>query len=374
MQNRRVALVIDGLGAGGAEKTISDIAAALTATGVDAVVVYLQARASNTALEVCQRHHIPTLHVQVSRLWKLREWLNFIISIKKLRPDAIHAHLHYATITSIVVGALLRIRTVVTLHTLDEPNQWSKSGLRLRLMFALIKYLPCELICLTNQARTVALKYAPEKVKHVHVIPNGVDLSEWSVSHQIEQGNQKPDKPFVMLSVAVLRKMKGLQYLIRAHGILSKRFPALQLWIVGDGPERDSLEHEAELAGNRDNVFFAGHRSDVRELMKQADLFVLPTLFDALPTVIIEAMAAGLPIVASRTGGIPEMITSEETGILVEPASEDELVSACERIILDHDLAKQLGRAARDSVERNFDLNVQVDRLLALYGIRGIAS
>ncbi len=373
MQNGRVALVIDGLGAGGAEKTTSDIAAALTATGVDATVVYLQGRASSAALEACNRHNVPTLHVQITRLWKLRQWMAFILSIRRLKPDAIHAHLHYATITSIVVGALLRIRTVVTLHTLDEPNQWSKEGLRLRLMFALIRYLPCELVCLTHQARAIALKYAPTKVSNVHVIPNGLNLSEWSAEHKRDEGKGN-ETPVIMLTVAVLRKMKGIHHLIRAHAILSRRIPNLHLWIVGDGPERENLEREAELAGSRDKVFFAGHRSDIRDLMQSADLFVLPTLFDALPTVIIEAMAAGLPIVASRTGGIPEMIADEETGFLVEPGNEDDLVAACERIIQNPELADRLGHAARESVERHFDLKKQVERLIALYGLKGIAS
>ncbi|WP_175493868.1 glycosyltransferase family 4 protein [Microvirga guangxiensis] len=367
-----MALVIDGLGAGGAEKTTSDIAAALTETGIDTTVVYLQGRASNAALEVCDRHNVSTLHVQVSRLWKLREWMALIRSIRKLKPDAIHAHLHYATITSIVVGALLRIRTVVTLHTLDEPNQWSKAGLRLRLMFFLIKYLPCELVCLTNQAKAMALKYAPTKIKSVHVIPNGLNLSEWSSDRRVAKGDAS-DKPMIMLSVAVLRRMKGIHHLIRAHGVLSRRYPNLHLWIVGDGPERENLEYEAELAGNSDKVFFAGHRSDVRELMQSADLFVLPTLIDALPTVIIEAMAAGLPVIASRTGGIPEMVDDGETGLLVEPANENDLISACERIIQSPKFAESLGRAARDSVERNFDLNTQVERLLVLYGLRKAA-
>jgi glycosyltransferase involved in cell wall biosynthesis len=372
MTNRRVALVIDGLGAGGAEKTTSDIAAALTASGVDTTVIYLQKRTSNAALDACNRRKISTLHVQVSRLWKIREWLTLLQSIRKLKPEAIHAHLHYATITSIIVGALLGIRTVVTLHTLDEPNLWSKSGLRLRLMFALVKYLPCELICLTNQAKAAAVKYAPNKVDNIHVIPNGLNLLEWGSRRKVAE-KREDARPIVILSVAVLRRMKGIHHLIRAHGILSKRFPNLHLWIVGDGPERVDLEREAELAGSRDKVFFAGHRSDVRDLMQSADLFVLPTLFDALPTVIIEAMAAGLPVVASRTGGIPEMITHEQTGILVEPANEEELIAACERLIRDPVLAGRLSKSARESVERNFDLNTQIERLLTLYGLKEAA-
>lgn len=373
MQNPRVALIIDGLGAGGAEKTVPDLAATLTAAGVDTAVVYLQTRPSSTGLEACNQRNVSTLFVQVSRLWNLREWLTFILTIRRLRPDVLHAHLHYATIISIVVGALLRIRTVVTLHTLEEPNQWNKSGLRLRLMFTLIRYLPCELVCLTRQARAVALKYVPNKPHSIHVIPNGLNLSEWK-NRQLKVGAMNSVGSTIILSVAVLRKLKGLHHLIRAHAVLSRRFPNLHLWVVGDGPERRSLELEAELAGSSKLVLFTGHRSDVRELMQSADLFVLPTLYDALPTVIIEAMAAGLPIVASRTGGIPEMIQDEETGLLVEPANENELAAACERLIQCPHLAEKLGEAARHNVERNFDLNIQVQRLLAVYGLRGRAS
>lgn len=373
MQDPRIVLVVDGLGAGGAEKTVADVAGALTTIGMDTTVIYLQERPNRIGLEACSQRHVSTLFVRITRLWKIREWVAFILSIKRLRPDVLHAHLHYATIVSIVVGALLRIRTVVTLHTLEEPGDWSKAGLRLRLMFILIKYVPCELICLTNQSKAIALKHAPKVSRRIHVIPNGLDLGEWKIERQKEIARD-PTSPIVMLSVAVLRKLKGIHHLIHAHAVLSKRFPNLQLWIVGDGPERHRLEQEAELAGSKENVFFTGHRSDIRELMKSADLFVLPTLFDALPTVVIEAMAVGLPIVASRTGGIPEMIKDKETGLLVEPANEGELISACDHLIRHPHLASKLGDAARKSVERNFDLNVQVQRLLSLYELRDSVS
>jgi len=370
MRAPRIALVIDGLGPGGAEKTVLDVAGAFAAMNLETVIVYLQNRSSSTLLEACGQRNIATVFSQISRLWKVHEWLSFLRAIRRIRPDVLHAHLHYATIVSVVVGALLRIPTFVTLHTLEEPGFWSKTGLRLRLMFALLNYLPCELICLTNRSKEAVLKYVPNKRDRIHIIPNGLSTSDWKVSER-RFASHDPSRPMVLLSVAVLRRLKGLHHLVHAHAVLSRRFPNLHLHVVGDGPERDNLEREAERVGCGERVVFAGQRPDVREIMQSADMFVLPTLFDALPTVIIEAMATGLPIIASRTGGIPEMIQDGENGLLVEPSNEDELIQACERLIRSPQLAARLGAAARERAERNFDLNVQVQRLVSVYGLRG---
>ncbi|HEX2994289.1 MAG TPA: glycosyltransferase family 4 protein, partial [Anaerolineales bacterium] len=112
---------------------------------------------------------------------------------------------------------------------------------------------------------------------------------------------------------------------------------------------------------------FVGMRKDVARLLSASDVFVLPTLTEALPTVLAEAMAARLPIVASRVGGIPEMVTDEQNGCLVAPGKLDELVSACSQLLADQDARTAMGEEGWRTVDQKFNIERQVDKLEELY-------
>jgi glycosyltransferase involved in cell wall biosynthesis len=112
---------------------------------------------------------------------------------------------------------------------------------------------------------------------------------------------------------------------------------------------------------------FLGYRSNIPEILAASNLFVLPTLVDALPTVLFEAMAAGLPIVVSNVGGVPEIVEDEVNGLLVPPADPVSLAKSCIRLLLDKDLCNRLSSAARATVASRFDVRQQASVLMALY-------
>jgi glycosyltransferase involved in cell wall biosynthesis len=126
--------------------------------------------------------------------------------------------------------------------------------------------------------------------------------------------------------------------------------------IVGEGPDRPALEAEIERLGIGDRVRLLGERRDVPELLGAADVFVLSSRSEGLPVSVLEAMVAGLPVVASRVGGVGELVEDEETGLLVAPGNPDELSTALERVLGDRELRRRLGAAGRERVERHFDL------------------
>jgi glycosyltransferase involved in cell wall biosynthesis len=145
---------------------------------------------------------------------------------------------------------------------------------------------------------------------------------------------------------------KGVLDLVRAMRGVDAR-----LVIVGDGPERPSLEAELQLLGIDDRVQLAGERDDVRDLLADADIFVLSSVSEGLPVSVLEAMAAELPVVASRVGGVPELVADGENGFLVPPGNPDELAAAVGRLVEDRDLRRRLGAVGRVRAETRFNPN-----------------
>ena len=137
--------------------------------------------------------------------------------------------------------------------------------------------------------------------------------------------------------------------------------------IVGDGSHRSSLVEEVKKAGVIHNVIFAGMRKDVTRLLGANDIFVLPTLTEALPTVLAEAMGAKLPIIASRVGGVPEMVADGQNGCLVEAEDVEGLAAACNQLLGDPEKRRTMGAEGWNIVNQKFNIERQVEKLEALY-------
>jgi glycosyltransferase involved in cell wall biosynthesis len=183
----------------------------------------------------------------------------------------------------------------------------------------------------------------------------------------------------LVLTVSVLRQGKGLEVLIDAAGRVSIGSPApeVRVVVVGDGPAAGALRERA--AAGEGRVLFTGFRSDVARLLAAADLFVLPTLDDAFPTVLLEAMAAGLPVIASDTGGVPEIVSARgqgrargrestgETGRLVPPGDRAALATAIAELLADAPRRLALGEAGRRRARERFSSDAWLDRLERVY-------
>jgi len=146
----------------------------------------------------------------------------------------------------------------------------------------------------------------------------------------------------------------------------------VQLVLVGDGPERSNLVRAAAAARVPAPVIFAGHQRDVRPFYGMADLFVLPSHSEGSPNVLLEAMAAGVPVVATAAGGVPEMTESEETALLVPPSDPEALAGAMIRLLADPPLATRLAANASAMIQSRFSPETYERELTAIYaGLRG---
>jgi len=191
----------------------------------------------------------------------------------------------------------------------------------------------------------------------ITVAVNGVDTDFFQPNP-----NGRPQGPPVLLSVARLVPDKDHDTLLQAFASVSPRHPDAQLWLVGTGPRRGVLEQQVQNLGLTERVKFIQPGQDVRPLYHQADIFVLSSRAEALPNVILEAMAAGLPVVATRVGGVPEAVLPEATGLLVDSGDDAALAAALARLLDDPKTRRALGRAARQRVLDHFSFPAMVRR------------
>jgi glycosyltransferase involved in cell wall biosynthesis/peptidoglycan/xylan/chitin deacetylase (PgdA/CDA1 family) len=211
-----------------------------------------------------------------------------------------------------------------------------------------------------SQAAAAQLRAEGVPDTKVAVIPNGIELSRF-VEHTYAT------RPRRITAVACLREEKRIDVLIAAAPRILERHPHAEFVVVGDGRCRAELEALARSTGVFERFQFLGHRDDVPRLLTEADIFVLPSESEAFPNVIIEAMAAGLPVVASRVGGIPELVSDGITGRLVPAANRQALADGL-LDLLDHpDRAELFGRNARRRIEETYSFERMVEQFEWLY-------
>jgi glycosyltransferase involved in cell wall biosynthesis len=191
-------------------------------------------------------------------------------------------------------------------------------------------------------------------------IANGIDLSRFAAPAATAHRR-------VVTTVANLRPGKGHDVLLKAAARVVRRIPDVQFRIVGDGSRRQELERQAAALRISAQVAFLGHRDDVPAVLHGSDLFAFPSFMEASPNAVIEAMAAGLPIVATRAGGIPEVIEHERNGLLVPPGDDRALAAAILRLIERPQQASELAEAARRTVESRFSFDRMVGEFQALF-------
>jgi glycosyltransferase involved in cell wall biosynthesis len=172
---------------------------------------------------------------------------------------------------------------------------------------------------------------------------------------------------FVGIAVGRLVPVKGYRYLIEAIGLVKKDTPHIRLVIAGEGSEREALEEQVHAGGLQENVLFLGLRRDIPEILSCGDLFLLSSLNEGFGLVLLEAMAMRLPIVATRVGGIPEVVVDGVTGILVAPANPAVMADAVLGMYRNRKWAKALGNAGYRRARSLFDIRVTTRKHEQLY-------
>jgi glycosyltransferase involved in cell wall biosynthesis len=331
----------------------------------------MQERSGNPVAEEIGRLGIRVDRVSVERLRDLSAIPRLVRYLRAVRADVVHTQLEFADGIGTVAARLARVPAVSTQHTMYEPGRWTRAWARNRLGDLALGTLSSRIIAVSDEARAHYERARPYPRRRLLTLRNGIDLTRFEAAASEGPAVRRelgiPDGVPVLATVAVLRPDKGIQHMIAALPAVLGAVPDARYLVVGDGEHRDALEQAALEAGVADRVVFAGSRTDVPRVLAACDLFVLPTLADALPTVLAEAAAAGVPIVASRIGGVPEMCVDGRNGVLVDPGRPEGLADACARVLADPALRARLGAAGRELARERYDIRVQAGRLADLY-------
>ncbi len=292
--------------------------------------------------------------------------------LEKNRIQILHTHGGIAGLYG--RWAARRSRTPVTVHTLHGIHYLHYRNPLLRGLYVLQeRILSCRsdgliLVSQADLSRAKKHRLAPES--KMFCIPNGIDLK---LEKGTEDGQRRrrefgaePDQP-VIGTVARLHRQKGIVYLVKAAGRVLSAFPGVKIVVVGDGPLGRTLRKTAVKMGLEGKFLFLGARKDAASLMGLSDIFVLPSLWEGLPFVLVEAAALGKPIIATAVDGIMEVIEDGKTGLLVPPRDPRALADAIISLLRDQDRAKRLAERARAIIPPRFPLRRMVEQTQSLY-------
>jgi len=227
-------------------------------------------------------------------------------------------------------------------------------------------------VAISKYNRRIILEHTDDRyADKVKVIHCGVDPDDFDTGAN-RSSHTQPTGLLKVYCIGTLHEVKGQRYLIEAAQKVKSRGIGMMLHFIGDGPDRKMLERQVALAGLTDSIFFEGsrNRQQIVEHLATADVLVAPSVptrdgrREGIPVVLMEAMASGVPVIASRLSGIPELIEHEVSGLLADARNTEGIASALQRLGSDPLLRQQLGEAGRKTVRENFNLEVGARRVL----------
>jgi len=280
------------------------------------------------------------------------------------RRQVTDIHTHFSSTVLLVLARIFRVRYSLTAHGSGEFVDVVGFNLAEKVAGATF------VVTVAQYGMSQVLNASdPAHWHKVVVLPLGVDVEAFRPRKPLPRG---PDEPFRLLSVGRLSAAKGYPVLIEAVALLRERGRSVTLTLVGEGPERSTLEKLIGLRDLTDRVRLAGacNHDRVAEYYGSSDAFVLSSFLEAAPVVLMEAMAMELPCVATWIGGIPEIIEKDVEGLLVPPASASAIADAVERLMDDPEGARRLGSAARGKVLARYHLERNVERLASEFRAR----
>lgn len=288
--------------------------------------------------------------------------------IRKLKPDIIHSYMFHADIVGRVIGKLLNIPVVISSIRNEYIGGWHRERLlKMTDMFTDCVTVVCE------KAGMVQVNKGTIKEDKMKVIYNGIDLGRFkpiSVESrlQIRQSWGANQTDLVFICVGRLETQKNHRMLLSAFHKLAMIHDQVKLILIGDGSLREELEQYCKDLKITDKVQFKGICSNVHELLQAADVFVLASQWEGLPNVVLEAMAAGTPVIATSVGGTPEVVVDQETGLLVESGDEKGLLHAMKVLIEIGDAGRQMFREhAKERVRKHFTIGRTIAETESLY-------
>lgn len=350
---------------GGAEQQALRLAQQLTQRGIH-VSVLTRKFNGLPSYEVIK--DIPVYrHIRILP-WGKSFALTYMLSVfwfllkKRHAYDIIHCHLlqGFHSVVAIVFKVLFQKKVVIKVGATGPISDFTMIKKIFFGEFLLKRITLADRLVTVCSQSTEEAHQAGFSSRQVVQIPNGVDINYFKVLTPVSGLR-------TITFIGRLDHLKGVYVLIEALRKLKDDGVDAHLNVIGDGPDRDKLQNLSRDVGLNDSISFCGAVEEIIPYLQKAALFVLPSLSEGLSNVLLEAMACGLPIVATRVGGNIDLIRDGENGILVEPENSKQLSEAIKKVLQDKDLAQKLGIEARKTAEEKFSMDTITDNYVSVY-------
>lgn len=359
----RICHLVSGDGWGGLEAVVLNLICGQTARRElePSLVILNEGRLARLAREAgLPVRVVPETGMNV---WKLARALDRVLS--DLAPTIIHTHRYKEQFLSYILAWRHGARCVATIHGCEPPSALSDRlavAIRDTINFILARLVKTRFVAVSEDLRQ-RYRVSPERCT---IIPNGIRVQDLTPRPEIPMKTEQSSAT-VIGWIGRMVPVKGLTTLLDAVAEMSVGSQPLRVLLVGDGPERMALEARAERLGIKELVHFVGFVSNPESFLMDMDIFALPSLHEGIPMVLLEAFAAGVPVVASAVGGIPDMIGDSDAAYLVPSSSPEAWAAALTELIADREKARMMGKQGRRLVEEHFSIESVVKRYIEVY-------
>jgi glycosyltransferase involved in cell wall biosynthesis len=346
MRRIKVLYVIGQLSIGGTETQLVQLVSGLDKEHFEPVIACLTGGSSIHLLKL-DKENIPVIFLERETRGRLAALWNFFRVIREFNPDIVHSFAYASRLALPLAKLFSNAKIIVSIRTQPEREiNWLD---RWAILLANLT--------LPNSRKAVGWLQSVfgERIS-IQLIYNGLDIEAFkALSCEPPPFFAPPDKKVICV-IARLWPVKGLDFLLVAFALLVASVNNVQLWFVGDGPERENLKFRSEQLGIASNVVFLGMQEKIPPILSQAQIGVLSSSYEGLPNAIIEYMASGLPVVATDVGGVSELVQDGLTGYLVPPGNAHLLAEKILYLLNNPELSCQFGKLGLKRVEKYFSL------------------
>ncbi len=352
---KKILIIINNFGVGGAERLVIDDAnELLNRSDIDFKIITLKKEGKNSLSEQLNKN-VKWECIHFNSLFDIKSYFLLYKNIKQYNPDVLFTHLWYSNTIGRIIGKLVGISKIISF----EQNVYDTiKTSKMFLIDRILQNFNFRIVAVSEVVKVSLLSHGINEEK-IDVIYNSVDVLKYRNVPLVNNILPKNEK-FKFLFVGRLIYQKGVDVLIRAFAKISDA----NLYIVGQGEEEAALKKITEEEGVNDRVFFLGIRSEIASIMKECDCFVYPSRYDGLSLVLLEALASGMPIIASNIKANLEVVNNGKSGILVQVDSVSEFYNAMQNVYKNIDLRSSLSGGALTRAEY-FSIKNHVDKLIS---------
>ena len=365
----------DAIFLGGAEEYLKLLVPEIDRARYDARVVLCDRPTTRPLAEFFQQLKIPVDFVETHGRTPFHNFFAALSYFLRQRPSIVHFNLNnsfgcfFPILAAFVAGVRWRLATE---HLAFELATGRRAGIGTKKLVKRIMTFCLHYTMAVSQAnkRLLVRDYKIEPIR-IKLIRNCIDAVKFRFSvdgrRRLRSEFGISEGQLLVGSVARFSYQKGHEYLVEAIPAILEAFPDVKFLLVGDGPERQKIVQKVETLGLLEKVLFAGERRDIADVLSAMDLFLLTSIFEGLPLSVLEAMAVGLPVIASRVSGTPEAVLNEMTGLLVPPADSKAIATAAVSLLGDCERRRRMGQQGRLLVLHHFHKTYLVKQVHDFY-------